>query len=90
VATGLIEDERALRVADAVARLPERDEELLRLVVWDGLSTKDAAVVIGASHVACRVRLHRAKRKLAAMLEQDKERHQSRQAGGFEITEESR
>jgi RNA polymerase sigma-70 factor, ECF subfamily len=90
LATDLVDDECTLRVAEAVARLPERDQELLRLVVWDGLSTKQAGVVLGVSHVASRVRLHRARRKLTALLEQDEERDQSPRAGPFEVKEEPR
>lgn len=52
----------------AFARLEERDRELLRLVAWEGLSTREAADVIGCSPGAARVRLHRARRKLAKQL----------------------
>jgi RNA polymerase sigma-70 factor, ECF subfamily len=83
-------DDRALRVADAVARLPEQDQELLRLVVWDELSSKEAAAVVGISHVAGRVRLHRAKRKLAAKLAAEEERHQPRQSRRLPIRKEAR
>lgn len=55
-------------VAAALRRLSELDQELLKLVTWDGLSTKEAATVSGISHVACRVRLHRARRRLEADL----------------------
>ena len=58
-------------VANAITALPENDQELLKLVIWDGLSTKDAAVVMGYTSGACRVRIHRAKRRLAAQLERD-------------------
>jgi RNA polymerase sigma-70 factor (ECF subfamily) len=57
-------------VALALERLSDVDRELLRLTVWDDLSVKDAAVVVGMSEVACRVRLHRARRRLAAELAQ--------------------
>jgi RNA polymerase sigma-70 factor, ECF subfamily len=57
-------------VAAALGRLSELDQELLKLVTWDGLSTKEAATVTGISHVACRVRLHRARRRLEADLAQ--------------------
>lgn len=56
-------------LAAAFASLGERDREVLRLVAWEGLSLKDAAVVLGCSAVACRVRYHRAKARLAARLE---------------------
>ena len=62
-----IEHDDAL--ADAFARLSDADREVLRLVAWEQLSLRDAARVLGCSPVACRVRLHRAKRRLAAHLE---------------------
>jgi RNA polymerase sigma-70 factor, ECF subfamily len=55
-------------IAQAAARLSELDQELLKLVAWDGLSIKEAALVVGISHVAGRVRLHRARRRLAEVL----------------------
>ena len=77
-------------ISAAVGQLPERDQELLKLVVWDGLSTAEAAAVIGVSHVAARVRLHRIKRRLAAELEADAEVHQSRYTGRLGTREEAR
>jgi len=56
-------------LASAFAALSERDREVLRLVAWEGLSLKDAAVALGCSAVACRVRFHRAKARLADRLE---------------------
>lgn len=60
-----------LRLRDALARVPERDRELLALVAWEGLSLREAAVVLGCTPVACRVRFHRAKRRLARLLEEE-------------------
>jgi RNA polymerase sigma-70 factor (ECF subfamily) len=58
---------------DAFARafggLGEREREVLRLVAWDGLDTREAAAVLGCSAAAFRVRLHRARRRLAKHLE---------------------
>jgi RNA polymerase sigma factor (sigma-70 family) len=54
----------------AFAALGERDREVLRLVAWEQLS---AAAVLGCSTVACRVRFHRAKRRLAALLAEREE-----------------
>ena len=62
------DDADSRRVAEAYDRLSERDREVLRLVVWDGLPPSEAAAVLGVSEVACRVRYHRAKRHLAAEL----------------------
>jgi RNA polymerase sigma-70 factor (ECF subfamily) len=56
-------------LAAAFAALSERDREVLRLVAWEGLSLGQAAVVLGCSAVACRVRYHRAKTRLARRLE---------------------
>jgi RNA polymerase sigma factor (sigma-70 family) len=53
----------------AFARLAESEREVLRLVAWDGLDTRDAARAYGCSAGAFRVRLHRARRKLAKQLE---------------------
>ena len=56
-------------LARAFARLSEADREVLRLVAWEQLSLQAAARTLGCSQVACRVRFHRAKRRLAAHLE---------------------
>jgi RNA polymerase sigma factor (sigma-70 family) len=53
----------------AFARLAEPEREVLRLIAWDGLDTRTAARVFGCSPGAFRVRLHRARRKLAKQLE---------------------
>jgi RNA polymerase sigma-70 factor, ECF subfamily len=53
----------------AFALLAEPEREVLRLIAWDGLDTRDAARVFGCSPGAFRVRLHRARRKLAKQLE---------------------
>jgi RNA polymerase sigma factor (sigma-70 family) len=55
-------------LAAAFNALSERDREILRLVAWEGLSLADAATVLGCSAVACRVRYHRAKSRLASKL----------------------
>ena len=56
-------------LAAAFNSLNERDREVLRLVAWEGLSLTDAATVLGCSGIACRVRYHRAKARLASKLE---------------------
>ena len=55
-------------LAEAFNALSERDREVLRLVAWEGLSLADAGTVLGCSVVACRVRYHRAKSRLASNL----------------------
>ncbi len=54
--------------ATAFAELSESEREVLRLIAWEGLSTRDAARALGCSSGAFRVRLHRARRKLAKHL----------------------
>ena len=56
-------------LAAAFAELSDADREVLRLVAWEGLELREAAVVLGCSAVACRVRFHRAKSRLARRLE---------------------
>ena len=56
-------------LAAAFAALSERDREVLRLVAWEGLALGEAADVLGCSALACRVRYHRAKTRLAARLD---------------------
>jgi len=41
---------------------------VLRLVTWDGLSSAEAAEVLGVTRVAFAVRLHRARRRLERAL----------------------
>jgi len=62
-------DATVLRVA--LSQLHDDDQEILRLVAWDGLSPSQAAVVLGCSSAAARTRLHRARQRLAAHLDID-------------------
>ncbi|MEV0811332.1 sigma-70 family RNA polymerase sigma factor [Micromonospora sp. NPDC050200] len=57
-----------VRVRRALAELPERDQEALRLAAWEGLDADAAAMVMGCSRAAYKVRLYRARRRLAAAL----------------------
>jgi RNA polymerase sigma factor (sigma-70 family) len=52
----------------ALASLDAGDQEILRLVAWDDLTPAQAATVLGCSPGAARLRLHRARRRLAAEL----------------------
>lgn len=49
-----------------LARLTEREREAVLLVAWDGLAPAAAADVAGCTTAAFHVRLHRARRRLAA------------------------
>ncbi|RAY14973.1 RNA polymerase [Actinomadura craniellae] len=54
-----------LAIVRALAALGEDDREVLLLVAWQGMAPRDAARVLGCSATALRVRLHRARRRLA-------------------------
>jgi RNA polymerase sigma-70 factor (ECF subfamily) len=62
------------RLADALMSLTESDRETLLLTAWEGLSPTEAAAALGCSRNAYTVRLHRARRRLAAAL--NREEHQ--------------
>ena len=55
-------------VAAAFRTLPEPDRELLALVAWEGLDPGQVAAVLGCSRNAARIRLHRARRRLASAI----------------------
>ena len=67
-----------------LSRLDEEDRELLLLVGWEELAPAEAARVVGASAVAVRSRLHRARRRLRAAMSAAEAGGTSR-ANGLEI-----
>ncbi|MET7751513.1 sigma-70 family RNA polymerase sigma factor [Micromonospora sp. NPDC005367] len=58
----------ARRTHRALSELPEETRALVELVAVDGLTVAEAATVLGLSPVAARVRLHRARRLVRAVL----------------------
>lgn len=56
-------------VAAAFGQLRADDRELLRLVGWEGLDRAQLAQTLGCSRATVRVRLHRARRRFRAALE---------------------
>lgn len=56
----------------AFAQLSEHDQEVLRLVGWDGLTSEQAARVLDCTRGAFVVRLHRARKRLSAHLEDER------------------
>lgn len=60
----------------AMADLSKQDRRLLELVALDGVSTGEAAVVVGLSPVAARVRISRARTRLRANLTQQEQHNQ--------------
>jgi RNA polymerase sigma-70 factor (ECF subfamily) len=55
-------------LAAALRQLAPIDREALLLVAWEGLTSAQAARAVGVAPVAFRVRLHRARRRCAALL----------------------
>lgn len=55
-------------LGSALAQLNDRDREILLLIAWEGLEPAQVAAVLGCSRNAVAVRLHRARRRLAAAL----------------------
>jgi len=68
VADGVVERAQVLR---ALGELPDEDFELLTLVAWHGLTTREAAQVLGCTKATFFVRLHRARRRLERVLAVD-------------------
>ena len=62
-------DDESARIAEAMRRLPPRQQELLALNAWEGLDCGEIATVLGCSRNAVRIRLHRARVRLAAELD---------------------
>lgn len=64
-----VDSERAMaRIAEEMAGLPERDREVIALVVWSGLSYEQAARALGVPVGTVRSRLARARTRLGAAL----------------------
>ena len=66
-----------LDIHAAFRRLSERDREALALVAWEGLDHAAAARALGCSRAAFAVRIHRARRRLAASLAEPSTAHES-------------
>jgi RNA polymerase sigma-70 factor (ECF subfamily) len=58
---------RLVDLRRAWRRLRPQHQEALALTVWDGLTSSEAALVLGVSPVAYRLRLSRARRALRAL-----------------------
>lgn len=62
-------DDRVEEVRAALARLPAKDAEVLRLLAWEGLSQREAARVLGTTENAVALRASRARKRLAESLD---------------------
>ncbi len=62
-------DDRAALLRSALGDLSEADREVLMLVAWEELSHAEIGVVLGISANASAIRVHRARKRLAARLD---------------------
>ncbi|MGV9668232.1 RNA polymerase sigma factor [Nocardia niigatensis] len=62
--------EDAIVVGRALRSLPELDREILRLHAWEDLDAAEIAAVLGCPVTTARVRLHRARKRLAQRLKE--------------------
>jgi RNA polymerase sigma-70 factor (ECF subfamily) len=59
-------------VMAAIRHLPELDQEIITMLIWDDLAPREVAAVLGLTPNVVRVRAHRARAKLkAALADQD-------------------
>lgn len=63
-------DHRSTLLRTALGSLPEADSEVLMLVAWEELSHAEIGQVLGISANASAIRVHRARKRLAARLVQ--------------------
>lgn len=78
-------DEERQNVLSALDRLSEDDQELLRLTEFEQLPHADVASLLGISANAVGVRLHRARRRLAAEYERVHGRRRGTTATGGDV-----
>ncbi|MGW2841453.1 RNA polymerase sigma factor [Streptomyces sp. NPDC001493] len=65
----LVDDERRMsEIHRALARLPRHEREVVELCVWSGLDQQAAATALGVAVGTVKSRLHRARRRLGAVL----------------------
>lgn len=67
-------------VGEALARLREEDQEVLRLAAWEDLAAPEIALVLEVTPEAARQRLHRARQRLARQLEAGNRRATARRS----------
>jgi len=68
VADHSVRVDEQIRVRAVLAELSPADQEVLRLIEWEGLDVAEAALVMRCTRTALKVRLHRARRRFAQRL----------------------
>lgn len=69
----LLEQERRRRLANALAKLPERQRSVFLLSHYEGCTSREVSAVTGLNESTVRVHLFRAIRKLRALLDETPE-----------------
>ena len=70
VDAGLLHAAQVDAIMDALARLPDRERELLRMKYYEELSDREIAATLGLNPSSIRTYLLRARRKLGAILKE--------------------
>ncbi len=66
-----VDTEAQLVLRDAIAKLSDDDQELVKLVYWDGLPINAAATVLSIGEATARKRMQRARKSLRVTLESE-------------------
>jgi RNA polymerase sigma-70 factor (ECF subfamily) len=66
------DDSGVYKIVKALQFLSENDQEILRLLAWEGLSHKEISVVLECSENAVAIRIRRARVRLMKVLQSDK------------------
>ena len=75
VASRLDDERRMARLLNEIRALPQRDQDVLALVVWAGLSYEEAAAALDVPVGTVRSRLARARQRLSAATSRNENRH---------------
>jgi RNA polymerase sigma-70 factor (ECF subfamily) len=68
-----VDSERLMAtIRRALTQLPRHEREVVELCMWSGLDQKAAAIALGVSVGTVKSRMHRARRRLAATVGQDR------------------
>jgi RNA polymerase sigma factor (sigma-70 family) len=75
VVSRLDDERRMARLLSEIQALPKRDQDVLALVVWAGLSYEEAAAALDVPVGTVRSRLARARQRLSAATSRSENRH---------------
>jgi RNA polymerase sigma factor (sigma-70 family) len=82
VESGILAEDDRRTVLAALARLREPDREILRLAVWEELTHRQIALVVGCSEASVAVRLHRARNRLGTEISKEERRAGHQRSAG--------